>query len=65
MIKIATLAVMAVFYIAYFVKQVSQRRQGVSTMILGKGDKPAEQKRLELALKVATFTMPAVEIASI
>ena len=65
MIKITTLAVMAVFYIAYFAKQIAQRRQGVSTMILGKGDKPAEQKRLELALKVATFTMPAVEIASI
>lgn len=65
MIKITTLAVMAVFYIAYFAKQIAQRRQGVSTMILGKGDKPAAQKRLELALKVATFTMPAVEIASI
>ena len=65
MIKATTLAIMAVFYIAYFAKQIAQRRQGVSTMILGKGDKSAEQKRLELALKVATFTMPAVEIASI
>ena len=65
MIKATTLAIMAVFYIAYFAKQISQRRQGVSTMILGKGDKPAAQKRLELALKMATFTMPAVEIASI
>lgn len=65
MIKITTLAMMAIFYIAYFAKQIAQRRQGVITMILGKGDKPAAQKRLELALKVATFTMPAVEIASI
>lgn len=63
--KIATLAVMAIFYIAYFAKQIAQRRQGVSTMILGKGDKPAAQKRLELTLKVATFTIPAVEVASI
>ena len=65
MIKLTTLAVMAVFYIAYFAKQISQRRQGVSTMILGKGDKPVAQKRLELMLKVATFTMPAVEVLSI
>ena len=50
MIKFTILAVMAVFYIAYFAKQISQRRQGVSTMILGKGDKPAEQKRLDIAL---------------
>ena len=37
MIKATTLAIMAVFYIAYFAKQIAQRRQGVSTMILGKG----------------------------
>lgn len=56
---------MATFYIAYFAKQINQRKQGISTMILGKGNKPRSQKRLEILLKLATFTMPAVEIASI
>jgi len=64
-IKLLSVAIMAVFYIAYFAKQFAQRRQGVSTMILGKGDKPVAQKRLEVALKVVTFAMPAVEVASI
>ena len=63
--QLATLVLMAVFYVAYFAKQISQRRQGVSTMILGKGDKPSGQKRVESLLKAATFGMPAVEIASI
>ncbi len=60
-----TIGVMAVFYIAYFAKQLSQRQQGIDTMILGKGDKPESQKKLEMTLKVATFAMPAVEILSI
>lgn len=64
-IQISALVVMAVFYTAYFAKQIDQRRQGVSTMILGKGNKPKSQKRLEMMLKVATFTMPVVEIVSI
>lgn len=65
LIQIATLAIMAVFYITYFAKQISQRKQGINTMILGEGNKPKNQKRLEIMLKVATFIMPAVEIASI
>lgn len=64
-IQISTLAVMAAFYIAYFSKLISQRRQGIDTMILGKGDKPESQKKLEVMLKVATFAMPAVEVFSI
>ena len=36
----ATFIVMAVFYIAYFTKAALQTRQGVKTMILGKGNKP-------------------------
>lgn len=63
--QFTSLAMMAVFYVAYFAKQISQHRQGVNTMILGKGDKPGGQKRVESLLKAATFGMPAVEIASI
>ena len=61
----ATILVMAVFYIAYFTKAALQRKQGVQTMILGKGDKPAEKRRIEVWLKVTTFLLPFVELASI
>lgn len=61
----ATILVMAVFYAAYFTKAVLQRRQGVRTMILGKGNKPVKERRIELLLKITTFTIPFVELASI
>lgn len=35
--KIITLGLMAAFYICYFVKMISQRKQGISTDQLGKG----------------------------
>lgn len=63
--QIAILAVMAVFYIAYFTKALQQRKQGVSTMILGEGDKPQSEKNIEICLKILSFTLPAVEIMSI
>lgn len=36
-IKIITLALMAIFYICYFGKVISQRKQGIKTDQLGKG----------------------------
>lgn len=64
-VQVVTVVVMAVFYIAYFAKQISQRRQGIDAMILGKGDKPESQKKLEIMLKIATIAMPAIELFSI
>lgn len=61
----ATILVMAVFYAAYFTKAALQRRQGVKTMILGKGDKPEKERNIELLLKITTFAIPFVELASI
>lgn len=61
----ATILVMAVFYAAYFTKAVLQRKHGVKTMILGKGEKPDRERRIELLLKITTFTIPFVELASI
>lgn len=64
-VQVVTVIVMAVFYIAYFAKQIRQQHQGIDTMILGKGDKPESQKKLETILKIATFIMPAIELFSI
>ena len=57
--------IMAVFYSAYAVKKMQQRKHGITTMLLGKGDKPAKQRRIEVWLKVSTFLIPFVELASI
>lgn len=64
-VQVVTVIVMAVFYIAYFAKQIRQQHQGIDTLILGKGDKPESQKKLETILKIATCIMPAIELFSI
>lgn len=56
---------MAIFYAAYFLKAIQQREEGVSTMILGKGNKPQQEKNIERWLKILTFSLPVVEVVSI
>ena len=63
-IKIITLVLMAVFYIFYFAKMISQRKQGINTDQLGKG-KEGIVKFIEVTLKTATYLLPAIQIISI
>lgn len=63
-IKIITLALMAVFYICYFAKMISQRKQGISTDQLGKG-KEGFVKFIEITLKITTYLLPVIEVISI
>lgn len=51
--KIAILILMAMFYACYFIKMISQRKQGISTDQLGKG-KEGFVKFIEISLKVTT-----------
>lgn len=62
--QIFSLLVMAIFYCAYFLKSLAQRKQGIKTNLLGKG-KTGFPKVIELALKVVTFTLPILELVSI
>ena len=55
--KIITLGLMAAFYICYFVKMISQRKQGISTDQLGKG-KTGLEKFIEVTLKISTYVLP-------
>ena len=64
-IQFAILLLMAIFYTFYFLKQIMQRKEGVSTLILGKGDKPQHVIRIETWLKMLSFSLPAVEVMSI
>ena len=62
--KIIALALMASFYICYFAKMISQKRQGIDTDQLGKG-KVGFIKLIEVTLKTSTYLLPAIEVASI
>lgn len=64
-IQIAFILLMAIFYTVYFTKQILQKKEGVSTLILGKGDKPQRVIRIETWLKILSFSLPAVEVLSI
>ena len=63
-IKIITLALMAIFYICYFGKVISQRKQGIKTDQLGKG-KEGFVKFIEIALKISTYILLVIQIISI
>ena len=62
--KIITLGLMAAFYICYFVKMISQRKQGISTDQLGKG-KTGFVKFIEVTLKISTYALPIIQLISI
>lgn len=62
--KIITFFLMAIFYICYFVKMLSQKKQGIETDQLGKG-KEGFIKFIEITLKVLTYLLPVIQIISI
>ncbi len=64
-IQISALVVMALFYIAYFSKILFQRKKGIQTDQIGKGDKPKKILVVETLMKIATYTIVPVEIISI
>ena len=63
--QITALAIMAIFYAAYFSKKFAQRRQGITTNQIGKGTKPKRVLTIEKLMGLATLTVVPVEIASI
>ena len=63
-LKIATVGLMAAFYICYFSKMISQKKKGIRTDQLGKG-KEGFLKFIEVALKITTYLLPILQIISI
>lgn len=55
---------MAVFYVCYFAKMISQRKQGIKTDQLGKG-KVGFVKFIEITLKITTYLLPIAQVFSI
>ncbi len=64
-IGIAALAVIAAFYAAYFTKMFLQKRNGVKTNQMGKGDKPKKVLAIETIMKIATYSVVAAEVFSV
>lgn len=62
--QITGLFLLAAFYGCYFVKMLAQRRKGITTDQIGKG-KTGAVKAIEITLKIATYLVPLVEVASI
>ena len=63
-LKIIALGLMAIFYVCYFAKMFSQRKQGIQTDQLGKG-KEGFVKFIEISLKAITYLLPILQIISI
>lgn len=63
-LKIIMLILIAAFYICYFAKMVSQKKQGIDTDQLGK-DKEGFIRFIEIALKITTYILPVVQLISI
>lgn len=63
-LKIIALGLMATFYTCYFLKMISQNKQGIITDQLGKG-KEGFLKFIEVALKITTYLLPILQIISI
>lgn len=64
-IHFAALAIIAVFYTAYFTKMLLQHRKGVQTDQIGKGGKPKKVLVIEMLMKIATYAVVPVEAVSI
>ena len=64
-IQIVALIVIAIFYIAYFLKMFFQHRKGLKTNQIAKGNKPKKVLTIEILMKIATYIIVAVEISTI
>lgn len=63
--KLYGVLIILLFYGSYFTKLLLQRRQGISTDRLGRGDKPKRTAFIESFLKAATYGMAAAQIISL
>ena len=63
--RIAAVFLMLVFYGAYFLKMLYQKKQGIVTDQMGKGKKHDKSYRTEIALKTVTILVPLIQLVSI
>ncbi len=62
--KVSAVVILLLFYGCYFLKMILQKRKGIQTDQIGKG-KVGFVKFVEITMKIATFSVPIVEVISI
>lgn len=55
---------MAIFYILYFAKIIAQKRRGINSYKLAKKEGKTQISKTEMALKIASFLLPVIELIS-
>lgn len=63
--KIVAVSVLAVFYAIYLGKMLTQRRKGIQTDQIARGKERGRRYTVELLMKLATYSVVAVELLSI
>lgn len=63
--KIVAVSVLAVFYAIYLGKMLAQRRKGIQTDQIARGKERGRRYTVELLMKLATYSVVAVELLSI
>lgn len=62
--QVTAIALLLLFYGCYFLKMFQQQKKGIQTDQIGKG-KTGVARQIEIIMKIATFTVPMVEVISI
>lgn len=63
--KIGALFCLAAFYTIYFGKMIAQRKKGIKTDQIGKGDKPGKVMIIEIIMKIFTLITPFAEVVAV
>lgn len=63
--QIAGLILLAIYYAAYFIKMIGQRKKGIQTRQLGVGKKAKRTVMIEKTLQVVSVLTVIVELASV
>jgi len=63
--KLIMLMLLSCFYLAYFAKQLSLKKQGINTNRLAKGSKPKRTQLIELCLLFITYAAAVLQFLSV
>lgn len=63
--KICTIIILTIFYGIYVGKMMSQKRKGIQTDQIAKGDKGKDVLTVEFVMKIATYGVVAMELISL
>lgn len=63
--QIVAFSILLVFYTIYIGKMISQKKKGIQTDQIARGKKKGKLFRVELMMKIATYSVVAVEVISI